>query len=450
MALTRTLSLPRQASRTQPPTLNLLPVRRYGSTGGYRLRLRSSIDTAIEASKYDLPALRVPMEMLEEIIEQYATVILAPAIGENAYPGSQKTAYKMLFAPLTLVSKDFRHLALREFFRILVFSTTEDSTGLLKFLDLLEAQYATKGRFGGYRWVRFLSAPSFLIPPNIRCLQNLNHLEELRVDFSHSGLILQRSCIGQLFSSLAASQNSVQNLTSLKLTELPRVDAQLLGYIAKGLPNLVRLHCTSTESLDLDCCANCYEDSMSRINHSPVPDIFPDVIRLANAFGSALVPLKNLTHIFFGIYLSPSDMLEMHTTHAPDDTTCSITVESVYNCAQCVIIYEKLTKQRELLTSLIVAHYLESLKTISWSSCFGVPCEEARDKNSNDAENVLQGGGDLRTDIRLFANFAWSSNVFDRLSDDAVQMPCKCEGHGFKTSFSVSRASEKIKVSRKL
>jgi hypothetical protein len=146
---------------------------------------------------------------------------------------------------------------------------------------------------------RFLSAPSFLIPPNIKCFQNLDQLEELRVDFSHSGLVLQRACITQLFTSLATTHNAVLNLTMLKLTQLPRIDVQLLSFVAKGLPNLVYLHCTSIEGLDMDCCPNCYEDSLTRINHSPIPDMFPDAIHLAVSFFSS-----EMANVFY-LFLSP-------------------------------------------------------------------------------------------------------------------------------------------------
>lgn len=106
------------------------------------------------------------------------------------------------------------------------------------------------------------------------------HLQGLRVDFSHSGLALQRSCLKQLFGSLTA-YSSITNLTSLKLTELPRIDEHVLSLIATGLPNLVDAQFISIDSLDMECCPNCYEDSLTRISHSPVSDMYSDVIVLA-------------------------------------------------------------------------------------------------------------------------------------------------------------------------
>jgi hypothetical protein len=153
MSLTRTESLP-PSRPASPDKFNLQPIRRYGSAGGYRLRLRPSIDTSSKTSLFAHPEPRVPMEIIEAIIKQYAAIILAPSMGESAYLGSQKSAFMQFFSPLSLVSTDIRYLALREFFHVLVFSTTEDSTSLLKFLALLDTQFRNKGWIGGYRWVR--------------------------------------------------------------------------------------------------------------------------------------------------------------------------------------------------------------------------------------------------------------------------------------------------------
>lgn len=129
-----------------------------------------------------------------------------------------------------------------------------------------------------------LSSPSFLIAPNVKELRHLLYLQELHIDFSHSGLFLQRACLKQLFESLT-SYRSALSLTSLKLTELPRIDDHMLSLVARGLPNLIDISFTSTDSLDMECCPNCYEDSLTRISHSPVSDLYPDVIVLAVSSG---------------------------------------------------------------------------------------------------------------------------------------------------------------------
>lgn len=59
----------------------------------------------------------------------------------------------------------------------------------------------------------------------------------------------------------------------------------MISLVAKGLPNLVDVRFTSTDSLDMECCPNCYEDSLTRISHSPVSDLYSDVIVLAVSFG---------------------------------------------------------------------------------------------------------------------------------------------------------------------
>ena len=238
------------------------------------------------------------MEILDGIIECHV-IALYPLTASPAIE-SQKTVFARYIIPCTLVSKDFRHLVLRSFFRSLSMGTSDDFRGLLGFLEQIDSQYHKKGWTGGYSWVRFvlelcaefvcclnvahtfrsLSSPSFLIPSNVMELKKLPCLHDLHVDFSHAGLMLQRSCLEQLFKSLAAHK-IVLKLTSLKLTNLPRIDKPLLEMVALELPGLVELYLSSADSLDLDCCPNCYEDSLSRILHSPIPEMYKDAETLA-------------------------------------------------------------------------------------------------------------------------------------------------------------------------
>ncbi|KIM44796.1 hypothetical protein M413DRAFT_48103, partial [Hebeloma cylindrosporum] len=308
---------------------------------------------------------KVPMELLDEIIECYI-IAFYPLMATPAIE-SQKTVFARFIMPCTLVSKDFRYLVLRSFLRSLSIGTSDDFTDLLGFLEKVDSQYRKQNWAGGYSWVRSLSAPSFLIPPNVNEFKKLPCLHHLHVDFSHSGLMLQRSCLGQLFKNLGAHK-IVLKLTSLMLTNLPRIDEPLLEMIARELPGLVELHLNSADSLDLDCCPNCYEDSLSRISHSPIPEMYRDAEFLAMAFGKALAPLKNLTRLFLGIYLSRSGMLDMHMAHGKDSLKPN-TVETVYNCARCARFIKE-TKQRELVASLVIGKHLESLAEIGWSSCF--------------------------------------------------------------------------------
>ena len=156
MSLSRTISLPlRHHAASDSPTSLPLPLMRYGSFGNRRLLLKPSNSNApsFNVSKLVQSMPTMPMEMLEHILERYADSILSPAYISG---GSQKTCYKVFFAPSTLVSKDFRQLALRAFFRALVFRTTDDCSCVLRFLDLLNTRYLSNGWIGGYRWVRFV------------------------------------------------------------------------------------------------------------------------------------------------------------------------------------------------------------------------------------------------------------------------------------------------------
>ena len=246
---------------------------------------------------------QVPTEILDAIIECYVKE-LYPLVTTPAVE-SQKTVFARYIIPCTLVSKDFRHLVLRYFFRSLSMGTSNDFKALLSFLKQIDSQYHKQGWNGGFSWVRFvlellaefayclnvahifrsLSAPSFLIPSNVKELKILPCLHDLHVDFSYAGLMLQHSCLGLLFKGLGAHKIALK-LTSLKLTNLPRIDEDLLKMVAFELPGLIELHLSSADGLDLDCCPNCYEDSLTRIVHSPVPEMYIDAKTLAVSFVS--------------------------------------------------------------------------------------------------------------------------------------------------------------------
>ena len=88
-----------------------------------------------------------------------------------------------------------------------------------------------------------------------------------------------------------------------------------------------------------------------------------------DAFGHSLAPLNKLNHLFFGIFLSNTRVLDDHIDHADNGTVENGTVENVFSCTRCKI-YEKKTRRRELEASLIMARHLKSLKYIGWSTCF--------------------------------------------------------------------------------
>lgn len=74
---------------------------------------------------------------------------------------------------------------------------------------------------------------------------------------------------------------SGSNLAKLSFSGVPRIDAQLLALIAKTFPRLTTMELTSTERADFDCCLPCLEDSLRSMRHSPIPDYYSTVEKLA-------------------------------------------------------------------------------------------------------------------------------------------------------------------------
>lgn len=84
---------------------------------------------------------RVPTELLDHTIALFIASFCLPVSIRN-------TAF-VLIKPLTLVSKDFRHLVLRHYFAILVLQN-KSSIGLFRFLRDEDAV----NRQRGFTWVR--------------------------------------------------------------------------------------------------------------------------------------------------------------------------------------------------------------------------------------------------------------------------------------------------------
>jgi hypothetical protein len=106
-----------------------------------------------------------------------------------------------------------------------------------------------------------------------------------------------------------------------------------------------------------------------------------------DAFGDSLAPLNKLNRLFLGIFLSDTRVLDDHIDHAENGT-----VENVFHCKRCEI-YEKETRRRELVASLIMARHLESLKHIGWSTCFFWGSTSTKDD-----ESVIEEVADNRLD----------------------------------------------------
>jgi hypothetical protein len=119
--------------------------------------------------------------------------------------------------------------------------------------------------------------------------------------------------------------------------------------------------------------------------------------------------------------------------HATKDSLSTNTVETVYNCARCAR-FVKITKQGELLASLIIGRHLESLAKIGWSSCFsmyGLCC------NGNHEDNVLE------------ASIQHESEVGSVLSEALItKTKCDCRNHRLKTTLDIRRMCGRIIVTR--
>ena len=103
-------------------------------------------------------------------------------------------------------------------------------------------------------------------------------LKDLWIDFRREGLMTQRPVLNYLLGSIT---NGFLNLTSLTMTAVPRLDVHLLKIVAQTCPSLIDLHLSTVECLIIECCPNCFQDSLTRSTHSPVPDIYPNVEMLA-------------------------------------------------------------------------------------------------------------------------------------------------------------------------
>ncbi|KAF8813015.1 hypothetical protein BYT27DRAFT_7231085 [Phlegmacium glaucopus] len=298
---------------------------------------------------------RVPTEILDHIIALFTVSFCLPV-------PTRRSSFALI-KPLTLVSKTFRHLVLRHYFAILVLEN-KTSIGLFRFLKNEDEANCQLGWTGGFVWVRSLFASSYvLLSEGSPDFASFRFLKDLWIDFRREGLMTQRPVLNFLFESIANS-GGFSNLTSLTMTAVPRLDAHILKIVAQTFPSLVDLHLSTVESLNIDCCPSCFEDSLTLSSHSPIPEIYPNVEMLADAFGHSLAPLNKLSRLFLGIFLSDTRLLDNHIDHAENGT-----VENVFYCKRCEI-YEKKTRRRELVASLVMARHLESLKHIGWSTCF--------------------------------------------------------------------------------
>ncbi|KAJ7043589.1 hypothetical protein C8F04DRAFT_912922, partial [Mycena alexandri] len=295
----------------------------------------------------------LPAELLDLIIE----FVLRPQSCEGA-DICTAGAFGAI-APFTLASLQFRSLALRRFLRHVIFSPSEfgENSQWARFFKLLDS---LDGRTGGecFTWVRSLRASSKTLYDRFHSarLAALTHLEELSVDLATEGLNTQKPFLKLI-------DKASHKLTMLTLTSLPCIDIPLLRLIAGTFPYLIDLYLSCTERLEFHCWS-CYEESLSRTIHSPIPDMFFDCRAMAIVFARILRPLTFLTHLYLGIYLSDEMLIQYHIDHAEAEEQYPFGPEFCTLCDEAVAEI----RLRELAASLEFARSLKALRTIGFSS----------------------------------------------------------------------------------
>ncbi|KAJ7180646.1 hypothetical protein C8R46DRAFT_861599, partial [Mycena filopes] len=292
----------------------------------------------------------LPAELIDLILE----FVLRPQPCADNCPGAFAA-----IAPFTLASLQFRSLAFRRFLRHVIFSPSEFATNsqwarFFRLLDSLDV------RTGGecFTWVRSLRASSKTLYDRFYSarLAALTHLEELSIDLATEGLNTQKPVLKLI-------DKASPKLTMLTLTSLPCIDIPLLHLIADTFPCLVDLYLSCTERLEFHCWS-CYEESLGRTMHSPVPDMFSDSRAMALIFAKILKPLRCLEHLHLGIYLSDEMLIQYHIDHAEVEEQHPFGPEWCTLCDQAI----GEVRLRELAASLEFARVLKALRTIGFSS----------------------------------------------------------------------------------
>lgn len=244
---------------------------------------------------------------------------------------------------------------------------------------------------------RSLCASSRILSYKPTRLGYLTNLHTLSIDFAQEGLSTQHPRIKSLIENFDLASISLK-LTSLTLSNLPRIDIVLLRLIAASFPRLTDLYLSCTERLEFGCCWSCFEDSLGCTIHSPIPDDYLDVSDMAvsscrqlqvsglmilykNAFASELKPLSCLTHLHLGIFLSDDQLLYAHIAHSLGDEENMGLVDGSGQCSTCFESAVRDVRMRELQASVIVAQKLKAIKCVGWSSFFtGMPSQNQDDE----------------------------------------------------------------------
>ncbi|KAJ7668327.1 hypothetical protein B0H17DRAFT_222001 [Mycena rosella] len=326
----------------------------------------------------------LPPELLDRIIE------FALELRRSVHSTSLHSNIETL-APLTLVSIQFRALALRHYFRHVFFAESGKENSPWNALCRSGEKWFT--------WVRSLRASSKTLAFHSDQLAALTNLQELSLDLGTEGLFTQHPILKQIFRYLLSGSSPINNinpshtLTVLTLTSLPRIDIPLLRLITDSFPRLVDLHLSCTERLDLHCCWCCYEESFGITIHSPVPDMFSRSRDMAIAFAHILRPLKQLAHLHLGVYLSDEMLVHVHLDHGQAEG------EFPFGPEQCILCEEAAAEVqlRELAAGLELAQYLKALRTIGFSSFFDDAAYYTRGRRLDETTvYVLRENGRIR------------------------------------------------------
>ncbi|KAK0189224.1 hypothetical protein F5146DRAFT_1205558 [Armillaria mellea] len=327
--------------------------------------------------------------MLDEII-QFALML---ASNDLDYPGFA------FIRSFTLASSSFRKIAFHRYLSNLTLNTLSQLDSTFRLLLSLEKVPVVSA----FSWVRTVHAPSGILSaqPYASQLRFLTKLEELSINCNHEGLSTYQQRVKLICTNLT-SRSSIISLTTLTLTALPRIEANLLQRIAQSFPCIVNLYLSCTERLNFSHCWYCLEDSLTCTMHSPVPERYLEVQDLATAFGNALKPLKNLTHLHLGVFLSHEDLVYSHMQHAPRYLGHPEIVSAPDECDTCAD-HAKDVRMDELAAGLIIAQKIRALQTIGWSSFFGYGDSDWDTKGEKADGDDSDGGGakveDIKSDI---------------------------------------------------
>ncbi|KAJ7574385.1 hypothetical protein C8J56DRAFT_872350 [Mycena floridula] len=347
-----------------------------------------------------LPSPRLPNEILARIIT------LALSTSESDFPSSKGLYYSIY--SFSVASRGFRQIALRQYFTIVRVSEPHQWQAVVHMLKQTNLG-SKKGDLYCFSNVQMLSATSRSVQSNTMiALQYFTHIQELSIDCRTEGLSSQQQALRNIFQNLVTRRDPSLQMTTLTLVSLPRIDVPLLRLIASTFPHLINLVLSSTERLDFGHCAACYEESLSVIIHSPIPDTYLEVSDLCNAFATALKPLSKLKDLHLGVFLSEEDLANDHIAHILSDYENSDDEISVFGpdgCRVCRVESEQV-RNRELEASLLLAKRLRSLDSIGWSTFFnqaennvdwkGEDIGGIQEDPTSATENLAVGGVDLR------------------------------------------------------